>query len=142
MPKAAAAKKNSSGMTDEHKRALAAGREQGRAVRLYLEALETHKPKRGRKRTPESIERRLAKIEDELNSAEPLRRVQLIQERMDLENELVGMQQGADLSLLEEAFVAVAAEYGQRKGITYAAWREAGVDPAVLRQAGIRRGAA
>ena len=33
------------------------------------------------------------------------------------------------------------AEYGERKGITYAAWREAGVDPGVLRKAGIKRGA-
>ena len=30
-------------------------------------------------------------------------------------------------------------DYSRRKGITYAAWREAGIDPAVLRRAGIRR---
>ena len=46
-------------MSDDHKAALAAGRNEGRAVRRYLEALEAHKPKRGRKRTPESIEKRL-----------------------------------------------------------------------------------
>ena len=33
------------------------------------------------------------------------------------------------------------ASASDRKGITYAAWREAGVDPAVLRRAGIRRAA-
>jgi hypothetical protein len=33
----------------------------------------------------------------------------------------------------------VAAEYGQRKGISYAAWRELGVSPAVLKRAGITR---
>ena len=49
---------------------------QGRAVRRYLEALEAHKPKRGRKRTPESIEKRLARIEDELPDADPLNRRQ------------------------------------------------------------------
>ena len=32
-----------------------------------------------------------------------------------------------------------AAEYGRRKGITYAAWREAGVPSAVLSRAGIAR---
>ena len=32
-------------MTDQHKAALAEGRNQGRAVRNYLEALEAHKPK-------------------------------------------------------------------------------------------------
>ena len=47
-------------MTDEHKQALAEGRELGRAVRDYLEALEAHKPKRGRKRTPDSVKKRLA----------------------------------------------------------------------------------
>ena len=48
-------------MSDDHKAALAAGRNEGRAVRRYLEALEAHKPKRGRKRTPESIQKRLAR---------------------------------------------------------------------------------
>lgn len=50
-------------MSDSHKRALAIGREQGRAVRRYLEALEAHKPKRGRKRTPESMQKRLDRID-------------------------------------------------------------------------------
>jgi len=142
MPKPATAKKKNMTMSDEHKQALAAGREQGRAVRLYLEALATNRSKRGRQRTPDSIERRLAKIEDELAEVDPLRRVQLIQERMDLQAELAGMGEGVDLSALEEAFVAVAAEYGERKGIAYAAWRESGVDARVLRSAGVRRGVA
>src|SRR5689334_9539098 len=45
-----APKKKTRAMSDEHKAALAEGRAQGRAVRLYLEALEANKPKRGRKR--------------------------------------------------------------------------------------------
>ena len=44
-----------------------------------------------------------------------------------------------DLSELEKGFVDAAAEYGRRKGITYAAWREAGVPSAVLNRAGIGR---
>jgi hypothetical protein len=43
-------------MSDEHKAALAEGRNQGRAVRRYLEALDAHKPRRGRKRTTESMQ--------------------------------------------------------------------------------------
>jgi hypothetical protein len=43
-------------MSKQHKAALAVGRAEGLAVRRYLDALEAHKPKRGRKRTPESIE--------------------------------------------------------------------------------------
>jgi hypothetical protein len=127
-------------MSAEHKEALALGREQGRAVRRYLEALEAHKPKRGRKRTPESIEKRLADIENRLQNADPLSRLQLVQERMNLQNELASKSATVDLEALEQAFVKAARDYGRRKGITYAAWREAGVNPAVLRAAGIRRG--
>ena len=129
-----------SGMSDAHKAALAEGREQGRIVRRYLEALERHRPRRGRKRTAESIERRLAAIEAQLADADPLTRLQLTQEQMDLEEELAGMsEQVVDLEGLEKAFVEVARPYGARKGISYAAWRAAGVSPAVLRQAGITR---
>jgi hypothetical protein len=127
-------------MSDTHKAALAEGREQGRAVRRYLEALEAHKPRRGRKRTPESIQRRLATIEEQLPEADALTRLHLVQERMNLANELAAGDNSVDMSLLEEGFVEAAAPYGRRKGITYAAWREAGVDPSVLRRAGIRRG--
>jgi len=127
-------------MSDAHKQALAEGREQGRAVRQYLEALEAHKPKRGRKRTPDSIQKRLATIEERVGSADPLARLQLVQERMDLQRELAASQQKVDLSALEKDFVGAARAYGDRKGITYAAWRESGVDPAVLKKAGIGRG--
>ncbi len=127
-------------MSDSHKAALAEGREQGRAVRRYLEALEAHRPKRGRKRTPESVQKRLASIDERLADADALTRLHLVQERMNLENELATTDNAVDLQDLEEAFVAAAAPYGERKGITYSAWRQAGVDPSVLRRAGIRRG--
>jgi hypothetical protein len=126
-------------MSDSHKAALAEGREQGRAVRRYLEALEAHKPKRGRKRTPESVQKRLAAIDERLGDADALTRLHLIQERMNLENELSTTDNTVDLQALEDEFVASAAPYGARKGITYAAWRQLGVDPAVLRRANIRR---
>jgi hypothetical protein len=128
-------------MSPEHKQALAIGREQGRIVRRYLEALEAHKPKRGRKRTPDSIQRRLEGIEERLPSADPLTRLQLVQERMDLMMELEAKSNTVDLGALEDEFIGAAREYGERKGISYAAWREAGIDPSVLKKAGIRRGA-
>ena len=127
-------------MSDAHKAALAEGREQGRAVRRYLEAIEAHKPKRGRKRTPDSMQKRLSAIEEKLANADPLTRLHLVQERMDLERELSSSDNGVNLQELEDAFVSSAEPYGRRKGITYSAWREAGVDPSVLRRAGIRRG--
>ena len=128
-------------MSDTHKAALAEGREQGRAVRRYLEALEAHKPRRGRKRTPESMQKRLEAIEEKLAEADPLTRLQLVQERMDLQRQLEAADTTVDLQGLEDEFVKAAPDYSRRKGITYAAWREAGIDPAVLRRAGIRRGA-
>jgi len=135
-------KKTKSPMSQEHKNALAVGREQGRAVRRYLEALEAHRPKRGRKRTPDSIKRRLGDIETKLETADPLSRLQLVQERMNLEMELATKSEAVDIAALEEEFVAAAKEYGERKGISYGAWREAGVDAAVLKRAEIRRGGA
>ena len=128
-------------MSDSHKAALAEGREQGRAVRRYLETIEAHKPKRGRKRTTESVEKRLATINAQINEADALTRLHLVQERMNLEAELAAAGNAVDIQGLEDEFVAAAAPYGSRKGITYAAWRHLGVDPAVLRRAGIKRGA-
>jgi uncharacterized protein YicC (UPF0701 family) len=126
-------------MTDAHKQALALGREQGRIVRHYLEAIEAHKPKRGRKRTPETMQKRLDDIEKKLPNVDPLTRLQLVQERLNLQRDLSTAADTIDLTGLEQEFVAVAADYGARKGIGYAAWREAGVDSAVLKQAGIGR---
>jgi hypothetical protein len=126
-------------MSDDHKAALAAGRNEGRAVRAYLEALEAHRPKRGRKRTLDSIEKQLATIERQLPGADPLTRVKLIQAQMDLKSETSQMQLKTDLTDLEAQFVKAARAYSERKGISYAAWRAIGVSPATLSKAGITR---
>lgn len=128
-------------VTDEHKAAMAAGRSEARAVKNYLEALEQHRPKRGRKRTPDSIGARLAKIDAELPEADPVKRLNLVQERLDLEKELESLQTTVDISGLEAEFVKAAKGYGERKGISYGAWREVGVPAATLKAAGIGRGA-
>ena len=127
-------------MTDEHKAALAEGRAQGRAVRGYLEAIEAHRPKRGRKRTPDSMRARLAKIEATIDAADPMTRLQLVQERLDLAAAIAATETTVDLTALEEGFIAAAAAYGERKGISYVAWREVGVPAAILKRAGISRG--
>lgn len=112
-------------------------------MKQYLDALEENKPKRGRKRTPESIKKRLAAIEDQLASASSLKRLNLLQERSDLSEELERetSEDKVDLSELEAEFVKVAKDYGERKGIAYSTWREMGVPAATLKQAGITRGA-
>jgi hypothetical protein len=129
-------------MSAEHKAALAKGRTQANAVRAYLEALEANRPKRGRKRTPESIERRLAAIDADYETAGALTALQLLQERKNLEVELVTLRStsgGPDLERLLKDFVRHAKAYGQAKGIAYGTWREIGVSAEVLRQAGISR---
>ena len=127
-------------LSSEHKQALAEGRAASRAVRNYLEALETHKPRRGRKRTPDTISRRLEVIAGELETdIDPLTRLRLIQERMDLGLEVGQLGQEVDLAALETEFVAVASTYSANKGISYAAWRELGVPADVLQRAGVSR---
>lgn len=134
-----AGKKGPKKMTAEHKDALAQGRQQGRAVRTYLTALEENKPRRGRRRTPQSITKRLAAIDAALPEADPLKRLQLTQERLDLQQELERADGKVDLAALEKDFVEAAGPYSSRKGISYAAWRELGVPAAVLSKAGISR---
>jgi hypothetical protein len=136
------AKSSKRSMTDQHKAALAEGRSESRSVKRYLEALDQNRPRRGRRRTPESITKRLAVIDTQLDQGSALQRLQLIQERMDLQQELEQMGTTVDLSALEAEFVGAAAPYAKRKGISYAAWRELGVSADVLKKAGISRGAA
>lgn len=126
-------------LSDQHKAAMAAGRTEGRAVREYLDALRSNKPKRGRKRTPDSINARLARIEDELMIADPLDELRLVQERRNLSRELETMSAGVDMTALEADFVRVAKAYSERQGISYATWRDVGVEAAVLKSAGISR---
>ena len=126
-------------VTKEHKAAMATGRAESRAVSNYLEAMAANKPRRGRKRTPESIKSRLEIIESEIDEADMLSRVNLVQERMNLLEELGAMEEKVDLAEFEAEFLKVAASYGERKGISYAAWRDVGVSADMLSRAGIGR---
>ena len=111
------------------------------AIREYLKALEQNAPRRGRKRTPDGIQRQLASVATEMEGATITRQLDLVQQRINLEAELEALEQAGsiDLSALEANFVDHAAAYGGRRGISYAAWREVGVSAATLKAAGIRR---
>jgi hypothetical protein len=126
-------------MSSQHKRALAQGREQGRAIRRYLDALARQRPRRGRRRTADSANRQLRQTVDQLAKAKSLARVELLQRRIDLESEIatMGHDGGSDLSELEAGFIAAAKSYSERKGITVQAWLQGGVPRSVLRQAGL-----
>ena len=126
-------------MSNAHKKALANGRNEGRAIREYLEVVEATRPRRGRRRTPDSIARRLSAITVDLRSVDPVTKVRLIQERLNLRTELAGMKTKAEVQAAEAKFVKVARSFSQRNDITYDAWREFGVAPSVLKRAGIEK---
>jgi hypothetical protein len=99
-------------MTDEHKKALARGRAQGKAVRDYLAALERDRA-RGRVPDRETLQQRIEDVQRRIDEEEnPAKRVELID---------------------------AVYEYSERKGIGYQAWREAGVPADVLKRGGIKR---
>lgn len=124
-------------MSTSHKNALAQGRVEGRIIRTYLEVLEANRPKRGRKRTTESITKRLGVIAQEMKTADAIVKLRLTQERMDLSSELSSKLSKVDFDKLESQFVKVASAYSRRNGITFTAWRELGVQVPVLKRAGI-----
>jgi hypothetical protein len=138
MPNKKTAPKKSN-MSVAHKKALANGRNEGRVIREYLEIVEATKPRRGRRRTPESIARRLAAISAEMKTADPVTQVRLIQERLNLRTELAGMKSKTEVVAAETQFVKVAKSFSERNDITYDAWREFGVVPTVLKRAGITK---
>jgi len=126
-------------MTYEHKNALRLGREQGRKVTQYLKAIEAHRPKRGRKRTVESVERDIVRTEEALQTAQFVERLALLQKRRDLAAELEQMNKATDIAPLEKDFIEVAKSYSERTGYTYDAWKDYGVSPEVLKKAGITK---
>ena len=126
-------------MSAQHRAALARGREAARAVRAYLDALETSKPKRGRQRDPKAIEARLGVIEQKLSSATAFERLHLLAEQERLQASQNILAEPVNLTKLREAFLANAKSYANAKGISYAAWRGAGVSAADLKAAGIPR---
>ena len=124
-------------MTDEHREANQRARDQNKAVGAYLTALEEARPRRGRRLTKESIQKKLDDIEEAFEAATPLKRVQLIQQRIDLEQTLESMNEMSSIEEMEAEFVKAAHAYSERKNISYRAWREMGVPASVLKQAGI-----
>lgn len=120
-----------------HKKALANGRNEGRVIREYLEIVEAIKPRRGRKRTSDSIAKRLSVIAADIKTSDPVTKVRLMQERLNLRSELAGMKSKTEIAAAEAKFVKVARSFSTRNDISYDAWREFGVTSTVLKRAGI-----
>lgn len=127
-------------MDDNHKKAIAEGREEARAVKNYLTALEAHRPKRGRKVTVESMTARIEKINGELaDGPNPLQRLLLNQEKANLETAIAsfGSEGAVDLSELEAEFIKFGKRFAVKKHVSRALFRDAGVPTEVLKKAGI-----
>ena len=121
-------------MTDQHKAALAQGRVEGRAVRVYMEALQVQQPrKRGRPgKSSEEIHEELDTCDD------PMLRLKLrAQLRFAMEQE---RGNEVDWESITNDFIKVVASYSERNNLSYHDWRDEGVPASVLKQAGMRRG--
>ena len=119
-------------MSDEHKAALAQGRRESRAIKAYLEALRSRRP--GRPVTAESVRKRIEAINERLETEEdPLKQLELRQEKIDAEATLKEVESKEDLDALEKAFIEAAKSYSERKGISYTAWRQVGAPDSTFR---------
>lgn len=125
-------------MSEEHKAALAKGRRESRAIKSYLQALGSRRP--GRPVTAESVQKRISAIDERIAAeTDPLKQLDLRQERIDAEETLKEVEAKQDIEELEAGFIEVAKSYSERKGISYTAWRQVGVPASVLKQAGVPR---
>jgi hypothetical protein len=123
-------------MSKEHKAALAQGRLEARSVKAYLGSLGPKK--RGRPVTKDSLQAKISDIDSKLKAEpNPLRRLDLMQSRAEAEQALGVTGDGPDHEELVSGFVQHAKAYSERKGISYATWRQFGVPADVLRRAGI-----
>ena len=127
-------------MSAAHKKALSEGRTMSAAVDRYLAAVNTPK-RRGRKVSKASLLERLADARARQKTATGVEKVLAAQEGRDLKVRLAQLNSAGDVDAksLEVAFVRVAKKFGENRGISYGAWRDAGVPADVLKRAGVAR---
>jgi hypothetical protein len=127
-------------MSAAHKKALADGRAASAIVDRYLLAL--HVPKqRGRKVSAETLRQRLAAAQERARNATGIAKLHAVQEVRDLKTKIaaVGNATTTDIKKLEADFVRVGRTFGEKRGVGYGAWRDAGVPAPVLKKAGVAR---
>lgn len=123
-------------LSPEHKAALAQGRHEAKVVRHYLNGLGKRD---GRVSRPEDLRARIEKLDARIaEEVSPMKRLRLHADRSKLQARLDGIDV-EDTEPLERAFVEVAKNFSERRGIPYSAWREEGVPAKVLQEAGITR---
>ena len=123
-------------LSPEVREARAVARAETRAVRGYLEGLQTA-GRRGRRKAPQQ---ELESVQAQLDvESDQIQRLALIQKRIDAAQRLSQYQDPIDIEALESEFVMVAKSYSDRRGVSYKAWREMGVSAVVLGKSGIAR---
>ena len=106
-------------------------------MRNYLKAIAT-KPQRGRPITKDGLRKKIADADRKLkDETDPLRKLDLVQLRIDAQKKLDEFDAPVDLARLEKEFVREAKGYGEAKGISAEAWIELGVPRDVLKKAKI-----
>lgn len=135
------AKKRVRTLSAGHKKALAEGRTLSATIDHYLSVINTPK-RRGRKVSSHDLEVRLARAITKKKTASGVDKVLAAQEARDLQKRLAEMKttSGAtDLKSLEAAFIKAGKRFSENRGISYGAWRDAGVPAKVLTKAGVAR---
>lgn len=121
---------------EDRRQAMAHGQHSSKAVRRYLEALQSDRSSVDVERLQEQSEKLHAQIAEETS---PIKQLQLVQKRIDVEDQLTAAGSGPSIEECEQEFIEWAADYANRKGISYRAYREMGVPAAVLKEAGVPR---
>jgi hypothetical protein len=115
-----------------------ARRAETNAVAAYLTALKGPRPSGSSKAKREGLMRRRAQVEQWISEERsPIREVELIQSRLDIDAQLAQLDAADRLPELEKASVKVAKSWCGRSGVSAAALREVGVPASVLRRAGL-----
>lgn len=113
-----------------------AGRRLSTPVRRYLDLIESS----DRPGTPATLAARVAALDAKIAAASSLARLELIQQRLEVQARAEAAARFAETAAEVEAeFVAVVAEFSARRRISWEAWRQAGVPAAVLRRGGLTR---
>lgn len=136
--KAAATKAGGSHWTPEKLQEAGRRRSQTATIRKYLGMI-AERPRNGYRADPERLQKKLEGVCAAMVDADPISRVKLVQQRMDLEQQLADIEGESEYEEAEAAFIEHAWDWAQREGIGYAALREVGVTAAILDQAGISR---
>jgi hypothetical protein len=109
-------------------------------VNRYLAAVTTP-GQRGRPISQATLTRRLVDARARLKTEVGVNKVLAAQDVRDLQAKLAqsSTTNAVDVKSLEAAFVKIAKQFSENRGVTYGAWRDAGVSAEVLKRAGIAR---